>query len=120
MMDWSERGNSRKTGPSLELFRKNSLQLTGEPVMVQRKKKPSGAQRKHPRKVNEAPYNSQRPHEVFNILTEVFIVPWKEIQGALLGFTPGSVNEDQLRLGRQKKVGFITFLKKCMVVQVKL
>jgi len=36
----------------------NSLELTGEPVMVQRKKKPSGAQRKHLRKQKEASYNS--------------------------------------------------------------
>jgi len=36
----------------------SSLQLTGEPVMVQRKKKPSGAQRKCLRKQKEAPYNS--------------------------------------------------------------
>jgi len=54
----------------------SSLQLTGEPVMVQRKKKLSGAQRKHLRKQKEAPYNSRRPPEVFNILKEVFIVPW--------------------------------------------
>jgi len=36
----------------------SSLQLTGEPFMVQRKKKPSAAQRKHLRKQKEAPYNS--------------------------------------------------------------
>jgi len=115
----------------------SSLQLTGEPVMVQRKKKPSGARRTRQRKqekVNaalqadrgpgargahsgesctgtdvdtggsirtkrplspggtpqdaqsqvkrtkqkqkETPYNSWRPPEAFNILTEVFIVPW--------------------------------------------
>jgi len=54
----------------------SSLQLTGEPVMVQRKKKPSGAQRKRLRKQKEATYNSERPPEVFNILTDVFIVPW--------------------------------------------
>jgi len=43
MMDWSERENIR---------------LTGERVIVQRKKKPSGARRKHQRKqekVNAAP-----------------------------------------------------------------
>jgi len=34
------------------------LQLTGEPVMVQRKKKPSGAQQKRLRKQKDAPYNS--------------------------------------------------------------
>jgi len=53
MMDWSERGNIRKRGLSLpqEL---SSLQLTGKPVMVQRKKKPSGAQRKCLRKQKEA------------------------------------------------------------------
>jgi len=32
----------------------SSLQLTGEPVMVQRKKKPSGAQRKRQRKQEKA------------------------------------------------------------------
>jgi len=32
----------------------NSLELTGEPVMVQRKKKPSGAQRKRLRKQKKA------------------------------------------------------------------
>jgi len=32
----------------------SSLQLTGEPVMVQRKKKPSGAQRKCQRKQEKA------------------------------------------------------------------
>jgi len=59
MMDWSERGNIWKRGPSWEPFCKNSaLQLTGEPAMVQRKKKPSGAQRKRLRKQKEAPYNS--------------------------------------------------------------
>jgi len=36
----------------------SSLQLTGEPVMVQRKKKPSGAHWKRLRKQKEAPYNS--------------------------------------------------------------
>jgi len=35
-----------------------SLQLTGEPVMVQRKKKLSGAQRKRLKKQKEAPYIS--------------------------------------------------------------
>jgi len=115
----------------------SSLQLTGEPVMVQKKKKPSGAQRKRQRKQEKAnsvpqakagpgargdhsgesctgtdvdtggssctkrplspggthqyaqsqvkrtkqkqketPYNSWRLPEVFNILTEVFVVPW--------------------------------------------
>jgi len=115
----------------------SSLQLTGEPVMVQKKKKPSGARRKLQRKQEKAnvapqadggpgargalsgesctgtgvdtrgssrtkrplspggtpqdaqsqvkhtkhkqketPYNSWRLPEVFNILTEVFIVPW--------------------------------------------
>jgi len=40
MMDWSERWNIQKRGPRWEPFCKNSaLQLTGEPVMVQRKKK---------------------------------------------------------------------------------
>jgi len=32
----------------------SSLQLTGEPVMDQRKKKPSGARRKHQRKQEKA------------------------------------------------------------------
>jgi len=32
----------------------SSLQLTGKPVMVQRKKKPSGARRKHQRKQEKA------------------------------------------------------------------
>jgi len=36
----------------------SSFQLKGEPVMVQRKKKPSGAQQKRLRKQKEAPYNS--------------------------------------------------------------
>jgi len=36
----------------------SSLQLTGEPVMVQRKKKPSGTQRKRLKKQKETPYNS--------------------------------------------------------------
>jgi len=115
----------------------SSLQLTGEPVMVQRKKKLSGAQRKRLRKQIEAtaaqqvsggsgargahsgklcagtdastegssrtkrplspggatqgaqrqmkrtkqkqretPHNGERPPEVFDILTEVFMVPW--------------------------------------------
>jgi len=53
--------------------------------MVQRKKKPSGAQQKCLRKQKEEPYNSYRPPEVFNILTEVFIVPWYKIPEALLG-----------------------------------
>jgi len=53
-----------------------SLQLTGEPVTVQRKKKPSGAQWKRLKKQIEAPHNSERPLEVFNILKKVFIVPW--------------------------------------------
>jgi len=46
MMDWSERKHSAER-PFVETFQKelSSLQLTGEPVMVQRKKKPSGAQR---------------------------------------------------------------------------
>jgi len=35
-----------------------SLQLTGKPVMVQRKKKPSGAKQKRLMKQKEAPYNS--------------------------------------------------------------
>jgi len=34
------------------------LQLTGESVMVQRKKKPSGGKQKRLRKQKEAPYNS--------------------------------------------------------------
>jgi len=73
MMEWSERGNIRKRGISWEPFHKKP---TGEPVMVQRKKTPSGAQRKRLRKQKEATYNSYRPPEVFNFLTEVFIVPW--------------------------------------------
>jgi len=60
----------------------SSLQLTDEPVMVQRKKKPSGAQRKHLRKQKE---ETETPPGIFNILTEVFIVPWQEIPGALVG-----------------------------------
>jgi len=42
----------------------SSLELTGEPVMVQRKKKPSDAQIKRLRKQQEAPYKfltSSRP-----------------------------------------------------------
>jgi len=50
MMDWSKRGTL--------LQELSSLQLTGEPVMVQRKKKPSDAQWKCLRKQKEAPYNS--------------------------------------------------------------
>jgi len=72
MREHSEEGPLVGTLP-LEL---SSLQLTGEPVMVQRKKKPSGAQRKRLRKQKEAPYNSERPHEVLNTLAKVFIVPW--------------------------------------------
>jgi len=52
MMDWSERGNIRKRGPSWEPFRKNSLQH--EPVMVQRKKETL----RRLRKQKEARYNS--------------------------------------------------------------
>jgi len=75
MMDWSERGNIRKRGPHGNSPQElSSLQLTGKPV--QRKKKPSGAQWKCLRKQKEVPYNSYRPPEVVNILTEVFIVPW--------------------------------------------
>jgi len=36
----------------------SSFQLTGDPVMVQRKKKRLGAQQKCLRKQKEAPYNS--------------------------------------------------------------
>jgi len=36
----------------------SSLQLTGEPVIVKRKKKPSGAQWKRLMKKKEAPYNN--------------------------------------------------------------
>jgi len=57
MMDWSKRGNILKRGSSWEPFRKNSA-LTGESVMVQRKMKLSGAQRKCLRKQKETPYNS--------------------------------------------------------------
>jgi len=64
--------------------------------MVQRKKKPSGAQGKRLRKQKEAPYNSYKHPDVFNILTEVFI----EIPGALLGdglsahLRPGSTRDN--------------------------
>jgi len=76
------------------------LQLTGKPVMVQRKKKPSGAQRKRLRKEKEAPYNSQRPPEVSNILTEVFIVPWGYTGGWTMGPPAAWFYEGQLHLHR--------------------
>jgi len=42
MIDWSERGNILKRGPLVGTLPQelSFLQLTGEPVMVQRKKKP--------------------------------------------------------------------------------
>jgi len=45
--------------------------------MVPRKKKPQEVRSfiRRLRKQKEAPYHSQRPPEVFNILMEVFIVP---------------------------------------------
>jgi len=48
MMEWSERGKKREhpeEGPLVETLPQelSSLQLTGEPVMVQRKKKPPGS-----------------------------------------------------------------------------
>jgi len=45
MMDWSERGNIWKRGPLAGTLpqERGFLQLTGEPVMVQRRKKSSGA-----------------------------------------------------------------------------
>jgi len=49
------------------------LQLTGKPVMVQRKKKPSGAQRKCLWKQKKHHITVKRPPEVFNIITKVFI-----------------------------------------------
>jgi len=59
MMDWSKREHSEE-GPFVGTLPQelSSLQLTDKPVMVQRKKKPSSAQRKHLRKHKEAPYNS--------------------------------------------------------------
>jgi len=59
MMDWSKREHSEE-GPLVGTLPQelSSLQLTGKPVMVQRKKKPSGAQWKRLRKQKEAPYNS--------------------------------------------------------------
>jgi len=51
MMAWSERGNIQKRDPNGNAStRTQLLQLTGEPVMVQRKKKPSGSQWKCLRK----------------------------------------------------------------------
>jgi len=64
MMDWSQRGNIQRPLVGTHSQELSSLQLTGEPVTVQRKKKPSGAQRKRLRKQKEAPYNSYRPPEV--------------------------------------------------------
>jgi len=59
MMDWSEREHLEEGPPVGTLLQElSSLQLTGEPVMVQRKKKLSGAQWKGLRKQKEAPYNS--------------------------------------------------------------
>jgi len=60
MMDWSERENIRKMGPLVGTLPQElgSLELTGEPVMVQRKKKPSDPQLKRLRKQKDAPYNS--------------------------------------------------------------
>jgi len=53
MMDWSERGNIRKRPLVGTLPQElSSLQLTGEPVVVQ--KKPSGTRRKHQRKQEKA------------------------------------------------------------------
>jgi len=60
MMDWSKREKNSEEGSLVGTLPQelSSLQLTSEPVMVQRKKKPSGAQWKQLRKQNEAPYNS--------------------------------------------------------------
>jgi len=56
MREHSEEGPLMGTLPQ-EL---SSLQLTGEPVMVQRKKKLSGAQWKCLKKQKEAPYNTKQ------------------------------------------------------------
>jgi len=52
MMGLQWKREHSEEGPRVGIFLQelSSLQLTGEQVMVQRKKKPSGAQRKHPRK----------------------------------------------------------------------
>jgi len=78
MMDLCERGKIRNsedrplagTLPQ-ELFGADRRTSHGS-----KKKKLSGAQRKCLRKQKEALYNSSRLPEVFNILTQVFIVPW--------------------------------------------
>jgi len=65
MMDWSKRGDIRK-GALVETLPQelSSLQLTGEPVMVQRKKKPSGVQWKRLRKQKEASAGQQAGGEL--------------------------------------------------------
>jgi len=78
MMDWSERGDIRKRGPlwdpsaRIQLFaaeRRTSHGSKKEETLRRSTEVPEKKQKK-------APYNSQRPPEVFDILTEVFIVPW--------------------------------------------
>jgi len=73
----------------------SSLQLTGEPVMVQSKKKPSGAQRKCLRKQKEAPYNSLRPLEVFNIRFHSTLVRnTRSFTGLWAHLWPGSMKDN--------------------------
>jgi len=80
MREHSEEGPLGGTLPQ----ERSSLQLTGEPVMVQRKKKPSGAQRKRLRKRKEASYNSYRPPEVLTSSRRLSYYPGKKYQGLLL------------------------------------